>query len=916
MCAIQNRSLFLLCVFAFGLRAFASEQEEHFQKVVRPLLTKYCLDCHNAEKHKGDLDLTGFQSVASIQAEFKTWQLVLQQVEDEEMPPKKPLPSGGEREMVMTSVREMLESIDWSQHRGIAHLTLPRLTKAEYNNTLRDLIGVDFQPANQLLADGQGLSGFTNDRDALFISPALAEQLFDAADYALQAALDLRGKTEKKRFEAEKMLMTERSSVPQDLPGSGGFGYSLAGAGQRTLYDEITVPASGWYRFKVRHVGIGGDSGMRLRIDNEVRHDFYCVDESPQVDEVELLLTTGTHQMTWNIELPRSLRLIQKAASAPVKKRRGKSYPVFSQADAAPKVRTAATVNAPQLPVPEGASAEISALVSMLNRNLVSMQMRLEYLRAVTPDGNPSDLRSFYNLLPERTQGMVVAKQKLAAAMKVTVQQVDRLLLESNREKIADNQKVLADSLAVLGLEYDPQFLMGNAVATAPKKPTRAGAPGVDWIEVEGPIVPQGAMPERVASLFKTDARAALGEFLPRAFRRPLREGEVDRHLRLYEKSIQRGESHDQALKLAFAAALTSPKFLFRDELGADGATFTLNDHQLASRLSYFLWMTMPDDELRTLADAGKLHEDATLRSQVKRMIADPKLRTFTRSFLGQWLDFAGLGTEHVPDAKKFQDFTPSLAEAMKLEPILVFENLLRSGGSLTQLLDSSETVANEELAAFYGLGNVTGTEMRPVKWVDDHRGGLLGMAAVLTASATPNRTSPVLRGKWVLENLLGRKLPEPPANAGQLDDKAGERGLTLREELAAHRRNETCAACHDKIDPVGFGLENFDAIGRFREMEAGKPVDATGALPGGLNFNGPAEFRQILKARHEDEFIANVTRRITSFALGRVLNAQDEGLMRLLLAELKTSGNRADALVEAIVLSEAFRVQGSAVEK
>ena len=208
MCAIQNRSLFLLCVFAFGLRAFASEQEAHFQKVVRPLLTKYCLDCHNAEKHKGDLDLTGFQSVASIQAEFKTWQLVLQQVEDEEMPPKKPLPSGGERAMILTRVREMLESIDWSQHRGIAHLTLPRLTKAEYNNTLRDLIGVDFQPANQLLDDGQGLSGFTNDRDALFISPALAEQLFDAADYALQAALDLRGKTEKKRFEAEKMLMT------------------------------------------------------------------------------------------------------------------------------------------------------------------------------------------------------------------------------------------------------------------------------------------------------------------------------------------------------------------------------------------------------------------------------------------------------------------------------------------------------------------------------------------------------------------------------------------------------------------------------------------------------------------------------------------------------------------------------------
>jgi hypothetical protein len=243
---------------------------------------------------------------------------------------------------------------------------------------------------------------------------------------------------------------------------------------------------------------------------------------------------------------------------------------------------------------------------------------------------------------------------------------------------------------------------------------------------------------------------------------------------------------------------------------------------------------------------------------------------------------------------------------------VLVYENLLRTGGSLTRLLDTRETFANAELAQLYGIEGISSMEMKPVTFTDDHRAGLLGMAAVLTASSTPNRTSPVIRGKWVLENLLGRKLAEPPADAGQLDDKAGERGKTLREELAAHRRNESCAGCHDKIDPIGFGLENFDAIGRFRTQEAGKPVDATGILPGGITINGPTELRAAIQSRHQDEFLSNLTRRLTAFALGRALKPQDEGLILELLAELKRTGYQADALVEAIVLSEAFQTQGS----
>ncbi len=879
---------------------FAADLDVPFQKHIQPLLKTYCLDCHNADKQKGDLDLSRFGSLSSVQADFKTWQTVLQQIEEEEMPPKKPLPAMAERKALVAWVREAMDTIDWSKHRGIEHITLPRLTKLEYNNTLRDLLGIDFEPGRLLLDDGQGLSGFTNDRDALFISPALAEQLFDAADYALQSVLNLGGKPMQKLFETEAMLMTERSSRPVDLPG-GGFGYSLEGAGQRTLYDEIVVPVNGWYRFTVKQVGRGGDAGLRLRIDNEPQAYFFCADEKPQQQIVELLIRAGSHQMTWNIDNSSLSKTVEKQA---VKKRAKAKKTVPMPANAKDIVSKASRKNVPELPIPADANDAVKNLIAQFNRALLSMQLRIEWLRVITPEGSPSELRGYYNLLPERTGIMVTVKAQLMQAMNVSADEIDRRLIEANKDKIASNQQVLADSLAVIGVDYTPQFLLGNTAGKKPVKPQRLGAPGVDWIRIEGPITPGTSQPH---AIFKTDAREALAEFLPRVFRRPLHEGELKRHLALYDKAKARGESHDQALKLAFTAALTAPSFLFRDEL-LDGK---LNDHQLANRLSYFLWMSMPDDELRVLADAGKLHDEATLRTQVKRMISDPKSRAFTTAFLGQWLDFAGLGSEHVPDAKKFRAFTPALASAMKLEPVLVFENMLRNGGSLTQLLDGRETFANAELAALYEIEGIHGDEMQPMKFTDDRRAGLLGMAAVLTASATPNRTSPVIRGKWVLENLLGRKLAEPPADAGQLDDKAGDRGKTLREELAAHRRNETCAACHDKIDPIGFGLENFDAIGRFRTEEAGKPVDASGQLPGDQNFNGPAELRTLLKTRHQDEFIANLTRRLTAFALGRALKPQDEGLIRLLLADLKKADYRADALVGAIVLSEAFRTQG-----
>ncbi|MEY3032488.1 MAG: hypothetical protein RLZZ622_963, partial [Planctomycetota bacterium] len=312
---------------------------------------------------------------------------------------------------------------------------------------------------------------------------------------------------------------------------------------------------------------------------------------------------------------------------------------------------------------------------------------------------------------------------------------------------------------------------------------------------------------------------------------------------------------------------------------------------------------------------AGRLTDPVVLRGQVQRMLNDPRLRAFAETFIGEWLGTESLGTAHQPDAKTFPEFSESLATAMKLEPVLLFEHLLQTGGSLLELLDGRQTFVHSPLASHYGIEAITGTDTpRQVVLHDDRRGGLLGMAAVLTASSTPNRTSPVLRGKWVLENLLGRTLAEPPADAGQLDDRAGRRGKTLREELALHRRDASCAVCHDRIDPIGFGLECFDAIGRIRESQAGQPFDTRGSLPGGRSFDGPADLRALLATEHRDEFISHLIRRLLAFALGRSLRVEDEGLVRAIHQRLEHEDFRADTLVEAIVLSDAFRNQGPAL--
>ena len=394
------------------------------------------------------------------------------------------------------------------------------------------------------------------------------------------------------------------------------------------------------------------------------------------------------------------------------------------------------------------------------------------------------------------------------------------------------------------------------------------------------------------------------------AYRRRVSEDDMAPLMNAFQRETKSGKSFDDSLRAPFTALLINPRFLFRaehDQAGKD--EWKLNDFEIATRLSYFLWSSMPDRELFRLADAGKLSDPAVLKAQTLRMIASPKSTSLARHFAGQWIGFEKMISTVDPDQKRFPTFNDNLRKAMYYESVEFFSHLLRKNQPLTDLIDSDYTFANATLARHYGLKEkVTGSEMKKVALHNKSRGGIIGMGSVLTSTSLPLRTSPVLRGVWILDTLLGDPAPPPPPDAGELpaDDTKAD-GLTFRQQLDIHRKAPKCANCHNRIDPLGYSLENFDAIGRWREKDAnGKPIDASAILPGDIEFSSPAELKMLLMSA-KNKFAANMTRKMLSYATGRGLEYYDESVVTKIVAKLEKSGYSTQALVYEIVNSRPF---------
>jgi hypothetical protein len=409
-------------------------------------------------------------------------------------------------------------------------------------------------------------------------------------------------------------------------------------------------------------------------------------------------------------------------------------------------------------------------------------------------------------------------------------------------------------------------------------------------------------------------AREILTRFATRAFRRPVTPQEVERLLATYDAAEKEGERFEERLRLALCRVLISPHFLFRIEVDPPGArpgeVYPISEFELASRLSYFLWSTMPDEELFQLAAAGKLRENLT--AQVKRMLADPKSSALVENFAGQWLTLRKLA-QVAPDAQLFPEFDDDLRAAMLKETELFFEAILREDRSLLDLIDADFTFVNARLARHYGMSGIFGAHFRRVP-APPNRGGLLTQASILTLTSHPTRTSPVKRGKWVLEQLLGTPPPPPPPDVPDLDEKKQLTG-TLRQVMEQHRVNPICASCHARMDPIGFAFENYDAIGRWRTKEGAFEIDPSGELPDGRKFQGPAELKQILKEK-KDLFARSIAEKMLTYALGRGLEFYDQCAVDKIVAALAQNEYRCSTLIVEIVHSDPFQKRTATGEK
>ena len=848
----------ILLFLTYFVLLSADEKSLEFNEI-KPLLENYCYKCHDADVQKGDFRIDIYSSYSDVLKDRKHWLKVLEQLETREMPTKNPLPTEEEYQKMIAWVDRAVNDVDWEKLKHPGHVTLPRLTNAEYENTIADLFGVSVNAHQIFTPDGEGKSGFTNDRDNLFLTSSQLEKYFTAAEWVIDSLVGLKEEPAVTHFEAEDMFMTESGSKVSDYP-DGSQGYVL-NRGQMTLYETVSIPHRGFYEFRVRFYSTRrGKAGLILRInDREVGE---VLTEGREMNEVILpvYLNPGNHQMAWNI----------KTFPKP-KPEKNENKPNYTKLpnDANDIVGRESRKNAPRFfPLPNDNKSNdktLSQLVSQWEKTELGVQRPYEWLRLLGENGDPNELSRFSSYIKSRSEPLAKLKTQICNQLNLSSEDFDQLYQKANPKTHRERAQMLA-----FAKEAEKVILF--------KASQETGLPAVDWIKVQGPVLPKQFNSElakgAMTALTNEDKwKQWFPEYLSQAFRREVNNSELDRYHRVYQD--YRKQAHFPAAKQVLLATLVSPNFLYRaEEIPAEPKTdpYPLNSNQIASRLSYFLWQTMPDSEL----SGADLTNPEIRKQQLKRLLENKKAGRFYSTFPEQWLGYEALGKSVNPDPRKFPNFTPDLAKAMKRETQLWFQQVFQNNLPLTDLLKSGQSYINRDLAIHYQLDEPEiGDEFQLVTFTGEnkeHRGGLLGMGSLLSATSTPTRTSPVLRGVFVMERLLGDDPGAPPADAGELPGNAGNRGKTLREELAIHRDAPACATCHDKIDPIGFGLDHFDAIGRFRETEGKKTIDASGKLPDGTSFVGVEGLRKYIIEQRGEDFVRVVIEKLLSLALGREL--------------------------------------------
>jgi hypothetical protein len=702
------------------------------------------------------------------------------------MPPEKEKqPTDAERAKLIAWVK----SLSANDAPDPGRVTVRRLNRFEYNNTIRDLVGIDFKPADDFPDDDVG-NGFDNIGDVLSLPPLLMEKYLIAADQILERAIVLDApEIEVDLTTWDYSLDGKAKDKPAPDPEAKGKveGLTLTEAGE--LHGLVAFPVAGKYSLKVKAASepVGTEPAqLGVKIDGKMVADTRVMPKRP----APVALT---------IDAPRGLHVVSVCFMNP-----------FSEpppAEPAKDVKPAA----PAIKSKKPAGPRVRAL------QLVSLEIKGP--RQGTP--GPAH-RSIFIAKPD-------AKNKDQAAA------------------------------------------------------------------------------ERDA------AKQIVSHFASRAYRRPVSEVQLDRLLGLYDVAAKNGQVFEDRVRLALKGVLVSPSFLFRTEPDrpakeANGA-YALDGWEIASRLSYFLWSTMPDQALFDLARQGKLTNPEVIRQEVARMLKDPKARALVDSFASQWLQLRKMETI-APDTKVFPEFTPEIRKAMYDESMSYIEAIMREDRSVLELIDSDYTYLNDKLAKLYGIPGVVGNQFRKVQLTDRNRGGLLGQGAVLAITSMPGRTSPVKRGKWVMEEILGDPPPPPPPLVESLEKQAEHAEvakLSLRERMEKVRADPTCASCHRVMDAIGFGLENFDALGRWRDKDdAGGALDTAGKMPSGASFRNPVELKRIFMEA-KDQFAGNMAEKLLTYALGRGVEHYDGPTVDRIVAAMGKNDYRFSVLVAEVATSYPF---------
>jgi hypothetical protein len=795
-----------------------------FDQVVKPFLAQNCFTCHGNEKHKRDLNFEAIASAQTLLDDHDRWETVVQKLRGREMPPDdEPQPPEHQRQAVAAWIAEQLARLDRVTPADPGRVTARRLNRAEYNNTVRDLLGVDLQPADDFPQDDSGY-GFDNIGDVLSLSPALMEKYLTAAERVSRAAI----------FGLPKLAPTltrlrsngRRTPDAREFPGQ----YDVTGLSLPNAFHAMSrIPADGEYVFKVSLGGIrpAGSEPITVTLwidatqaaslvfdpDQSARFNDDRQEFGGQTVQFRTTLTSGDHWIA--AAIPRIF------AGLPA--RYGGPHP-STRPEPPPKAFS---------PPPSATPERIA-------------QLRKQY---------------------EQTQ-----------------EELKKIPLDGVRVAAVDiggpYAQVIGPSQASLARVYTCGHVNGQ------HQP---------WC-----------------------ARRIVTDLARRAFRRPVTPTEVEKYVALVRQAQKDEGSFEEGLAVGIQALLVSPDFLFRIErnrppsnaaanAAAAAATVQrLTQYELATRLSYFLWSSMPDEALRRAADAGTLREPAVLAAQVHRMLRDPKSHALAEQFGGQWLQFRALESV-TRDRERFPEFDDDLRLSMRRETELFIEHLIQEDHSILDFISANYSFMNERLAHHYGIDGVSGPEFRRVDLTGTPRGGVLTQGSVLTVSSYATRTSPVLRGKWILENLLNAPPPTPPADVPNLDETQIGTAASMREQLTAHRRDPTCAVCHKRMDPLGFGLESFDAVGKWRTRDGNFPIDARGTLPDGNEFDGALELRGILAAQRE-AFARCLTSKLLTYALGRGLEKYDSLTVRRIAGRLPQADYRFSALVLEIVNSAPFQ--------